>query len=72
MKVALERKPDQRLKKVLAERGLRQCELAFALGINNSYLNLVVNGWQTPSEHLQQRIATCLQVDPKEIFEVRQ
>ena len=60
--------PDQRLKQKLNEMGIKQVELAWALGVDRSYLNLVINGWVTPSELLQERIAHCLQVPENSIF----
>jgi transcriptional regulator with XRE-family HTH domain len=60
--------PDRRLKKLLKEKNIRQVELAYALGVHYSQFNLYCNGWQTPPKELQDRIASCLQVQVDEIF----
>jgi len=68
MKTALTKQPNQKLKKILEECGIKQVQLAHALGVNSSYLNLVVNGWQSPSASLKSRISRCLQVPESQIF----
>ncbi|MGW8289522.1 MAG: helix-turn-helix domain-containing protein [Candidatus Bathyarchaeia archaeon] len=62
------KQPDQRLKQLLQERNIKQVELAHALGVSPSYLNLVVNGWTVPSKTFRHRTARCLQVPESQIF----
>ena len=60
------------LKLQLWRSGLRQNRLAQMLGIDQTLLSKIVNGFRTPDEKLRARIATLLHSDEKWLFESTQ
>ena len=57
------------LKLQLWKAGIRQNRLAQMLGIDQTLLSKVVNGFRTPDETLRARIAAALQRDEQWLFE---
>jgi transcriptional regulator with XRE-family HTH domain len=60
------------LKKKILERGLPQIAVARELGVADSYLSKVVNGWVTPKNQLKEKIAHALHCSVEEIFPMEQ
>ena len=58
------------LKLELWRRGLRQNRLARMLGIDESLLSRIVNGYREPDAELRARIANALNSSEKWLFEV--
>ena len=56
------------LKVKLLEQGISQFQLSRDLGISDSYLSKVVNGWVEPPVELKARIASLLGCPVSEIF----
>jgi transcriptional regulator with XRE-family HTH domain len=57
------------LKLQLFKTGMRQNRLAQLLGVDESILSKVVNGYREPSQEMRARIATLLQSDEEWLFE---
>ena len=57
------------LKLQLWKTGLRQNRLAKILGVDETILSKIVNGFREPSPQLRQRIAALLQSDVDWLFE---
>jgi transcriptional regulator with XRE-family HTH domain len=49
------------LKIKMQELGIRQIEMAAELGINDSLLNKILNGWRKPSEALSKKISAYIE-----------
>ena len=60
------------LKLQLWRAGIRQNRLAQMLGIDQTLLSKIVNGFRTPDEKLRAKIATLLQSDEGWLFESAQ
>jgi transcriptional regulator with XRE-family HTH domain len=60
------------LKLQLWKAGIRQNRLAQMLGIDQTLLSKIVNGFRTPDEKLRAKIATLLQSDEGWLFESAQ
>ncbi len=45
----------------MRELGIRQIEMAAELGINDSLLNKILNGWRKPSEALSKKIFSYIE-----------
>ena len=56
------------LKSRILAKGLSQIQIARDLGLSDSYISKVVNGWVTPSEDLKERLAHLLDCPVSEIF----
>jgi transcriptional regulator with XRE-family HTH domain len=56
------------LKIKILEAGLSQFELARTLGISACHLSKIVNGWVTPPDDLQSRIAEAIGCSPSDVF----
>ena len=61
---------DKNIKHVLVDKNITQKELAEAMGVTDSYISYVVNGYKIPSAEMQKKIARFLGVKEKEIFEI--
>ena len=59
------------LKLQLWKTGIRQNRLARLLGVDETVLSRIVNGFREPNTELQVRIAEVLQCDPKWLFEAQ-
>jgi transcriptional regulator with XRE-family HTH domain len=57
------------LKIEIFKRGLRQNNLARALGLNEAILSKIINGYREPSGGQRQVLAQYLQVDESWLFE---
>jgi len=57
------------LKLQLFKTGMRQNRLAQQLGVDESILSKIVNGFREPSQEMRTRIANLLQIDEKWLFE---
>ena len=57
------------LKYQLFKTGMRQNRLAKSLGMDESILSKIVNGFREPNPELRQRIAVLLQSDEGWLFE---
>jgi transcriptional regulator with XRE-family HTH domain len=57
------------LKLQLFKTGMRQNRLAQQLGVDESILSKIVNGFREPSQEMRTRIATMLQSDEEWLFE---
>jgi transcriptional regulator with XRE-family HTH domain len=57
------------LKYQLFKTGMRQNRLAQSLGMDESILSKIVNGFREPNQELRQRIAVLLQSDERWLFE---
>ncbi len=57
------------LKLQLWKAGIRQNRLAQMLGIDQTLLSKIVNGFRAPDETLRAKIATLLQSDEQWLFE---
>ena len=57
------------LKLELFKKGMRQNRLAKSLGIDETILSKIVNGFREPSQELRGRIANLLQTDEEWLFE---
>ncbi len=57
------------LKLQLFKTGMRQNRLAQQLGVDESILSKIVNGFREPSQEMRTRIATLLQSDEQWLFE---
>jgi transcriptional regulator with XRE-family HTH domain len=57
------------LKLQLFRTGMRQNRLAQSLGMDESILSKIVNGFREPSEELRGRIAYLLQTDEEWLFQ---
>lgn len=53
-------KPEN-FKEEMKQLGIRQSEMSFELGISESLLNKIVNGWRTPSGELHKKMISYLQ-----------
>jgi transcriptional regulator with XRE-family HTH domain len=60
------------LKLQLWKSGIRQNRLAQMVGIHESLLSKVLNGFREPDLDLQKRIAAVLQCDPNWLFDAEQ
>jgi transcriptional regulator with XRE-family HTH domain len=58
------------LKIQLLKTGMRQNRLARSLGIDDTVLSKIINGYREPSAEMRARIATLLQSDEKWLFEL--
>jgi transcriptional regulator with XRE-family HTH domain len=56
------------LKMQMWKSGIRQNRLARTLGIDETALSRIVNGFREPSAPLRQRIAAALECDPAWLF----
>lgn len=56
------------LKLQLWRTGLRQNALAKLLGVDETILSKIVNGYREPNAELRQRIAAVLERDPEWLF----
>jgi len=57
------------LKLQLFKTGMRQNRLAQQLGVDESILSKIINGFREPSREMRTRIATLLQSDEEWLFE---
>jgi transcriptional regulator with XRE-family HTH domain len=57
------------LKLQLWRTGIRQNRLALLLGVDETMLSKIINGYRTASPDLRQRIAEALKTDPDWLFE---
>lgn len=57
------------LKLQLFKTGMRQNRLAVQLGVDESILSKIINGFREPSREMRARIATLLQSDEEWLFE---
>jgi transcriptional regulator with XRE-family HTH domain len=57
------------LKLQLWRTGIRQNRLAQMLGVDESALSKIINGFREPSPELRRRIAALLESDPAWLFE---
>jgi transcriptional regulator with XRE-family HTH domain len=57
------------LKLQLFKTGMRQNRLAQQLGVDESILSKIVNGFREPSQEMRTRIANLLQIDEQWLFE---
>ena len=57
------------LKLQLWKAGIRQNRLAQMLGIDETTLSRIVNGFRPPSEHVRARIAELLKTDERWLFQ---
>jgi transcriptional regulator with XRE-family HTH domain len=57
------------LKLQLLKTGMRQNRLALILGVDESILSKVINGFREPSREMRARIASLLQSDEEWLFE---
>jgi transcriptional regulator with XRE-family HTH domain len=57
------------LKLQLFKTGMRQNRLALQLGVDESILSKIINGFREPSREMRARIATLLQSDEEWLFE---
>jgi transcriptional regulator with XRE-family HTH domain len=57
------------LKLQLWKSGLRQNRLAQMLGMDETALSRILNGFREPSEELRERVAALLESDKKWLFE---
>jgi transcriptional regulator with XRE-family HTH domain len=57
------------LKLQLFKTGMRQNRLAQQLGVDESILSKIINGFREPSREMRARIATLLQSDEEWLFE---
>jgi transcriptional regulator with XRE-family HTH domain len=57
------------LKLQLFKTGMRQNKLALQLGVDESILSKIINGFREPSREMRARIATLLQSDEEWLFE---
>jgi len=64
----LHKLPDQTVKEMLRERGIKQVQVALDLDMHPSRLNLILNGWLRPNDEVQELLSTYLDVDPSELF----
>jgi transcriptional regulator with XRE-family HTH domain len=60
---------DLNLKYQLCKTGIRQNRLAKMLGIDETALSKIVNGFREPTAALQESIAAVLKCDPGWLFE---
>lgn len=58
------------LKCDLMKRCISQLELARRLGVSESNLSKMINGWRPMPEELKQEICRLLKVDREEIFPI--
>jgi transcriptional regulator with XRE-family HTH domain len=56
------------VKKLLFEREISQTQFAQDIQVSYVYLNRVINGWETGSPELRQKIATYFGVPESELF----
>tara|TARA_B100001939_G_scaffold345550_1_gene362378 strand:+ start:425 stop:652 length:228 start_codon:yes stop_codon:yes gene_type:complete len=59
---------ENRIKEVLAEKGIKQKFLCEKLGINESVLSLIINGKRIPSQSRVKAIAKVLKVSVKDLY----
>ena len=57
------------LKLQLFKTGMRQNRLALQLGVDESILSKIINGFREPSQEMRARIAVLLQSDEDWLFE---
>jgi transcriptional regulator with XRE-family HTH domain len=57
------------LKLQLFKTGMRQNRLAVQLGVDESILSKIINGFRQPSQEMRARIAILLQSDEEWLFE---
>jgi transcriptional regulator with XRE-family HTH domain len=57
------------LKLQLFKTGMRQNRLAQKLGVDESILSKIINGFREPSQEMRTQIATLLQSDEEWLFE---
>ena len=57
-----------KLRRLLADKGLSQRELAFRIGCPEARLSEIINGWSEPAPELRQLIAAELSVQAEELF----
>ena len=57
------------LKFQLFKTGMRQNRLAKQLGVDESILSKIINGFREPSQEMRARIATLLESDEEWLFE---
>lgn len=57
------------LKLQIWKSGLRQNRVAQIVGIHETLLSKIVNGFRTPDDELRSRIATALSCDERWLFE---
>jgi transcriptional regulator with XRE-family HTH domain len=56
------------LKKIRALRNLTQYELARQTGLSQTRIWLIEKEYRPPSPEIEDRLAACMRVDPKDIF----
>ena len=59
---------ENRIKEVLAEKGIKQKFLCEKLGINESVLSLIINGKRKPSQDRLRALARILNVSIKDLY----
>ena len=64
----LKEKFGKKIKKLRAEKGITQEELAQKVGISVDFLSLIERGKNAPSFENLEKIAKALSVEPKELF----
>ena len=60
--------PDQTVKEMLKERGIKQVQVALDLDMHPSRLNLILNDWLRPNDEVQELLAIYLDVEASELF----
>jgi len=65
--MATHRKPVSRIESLRRDRGLRQADLAEAIGVSASYVGMVESGW-VPPPHRQAALAEALKVDVADLW----
>lgn len=60
--------PNQAIKEMLQERGIKQIQVAFDLEIPYSRFNRIAKGWEIPNAEQQKEIAEYLDVEASDLF----
>jgi transcriptional regulator with XRE-family HTH domain len=61
----------QRIKELREKRGLTQEDLAFAIGVDRSYMGFIERGERNPTLDKIGKIAKALKVNIRELFDFR-
>ncbi len=60
--------PNTRLKDIMNAAGISLMRMSYDLGMNHSDLSKIRNGWVTPGEELQEKLASYVGVKPADIW----
>ncbi len=59
---------DNNISKAIRRKNITQTELAKKVGVGQTYINRIINGYITPSTPLGMRIAEALEMSVEDLF----